>query len=75
MGGNYFGSPVWVSGRLFAVSTSGEVVCVDGGDTFKVLGRYDLKETTHSTPAVSGGRMYVHTERSLVCVGAELPAR
>lgn len=70
VGGNYFGSPVWVSGRLYAVSTTGELVCVDGGMAFKVLGRFGLGETTHSTPAVAADRMFIHTERSLVCIGS-----
>jgi outer membrane protein assembly factor BamB len=69
VGGNFFGSPVWVDGRLFAISTAGEVVVLDGGDRFQVLARYPLNDTCHSTPAVSGGRMFVRTEKRLHCVG------
>jgi outer membrane protein assembly factor BamB len=69
VGGNFFGSPVWVDGRLFAVSTSGELDVVEASDQFKVLHRFPLQELCHSTPAVAGGRMYIHTERHLVSLG------
>jgi len=70
-GGNFFSSPVWVDGRLFGVSSSGEVVVVSAGDKFEVLARNPLKEQTHSTPAVAGGRMYIHTSQHLISVGGK----
>ena len=75
VGGNFFGSPVWVDGRLFCVSTTGEVVVVAAGDKFEVLARNSLNEKTHSTPAVAGGRMFVHTSGHLVSVGGAATAR
>ena len=75
VGGNYFGSPVWVDGRLFCVSTAGELVVVEASDRFNVLHRYPLNELCHSTPAVALGRMFVHTERHLISLGgAKQPA-
>ena len=67
--GNYFGSPVWVDGRLFCVSTSGEVVVLEASDKFNVLHRYPLHELCHSTPAVALGRMFIRTEKHLVSLG------
>lgn len=75
VGGNFFGSPVWVDGRLFAVSTSGEVVVVEASDQFKVLSRYALNDTCHTTPAVSAGRMFIRTEKRLHCVGGSAAAQ
>mgnify|MGYP001619642022 CR=1 FL=1 len=69
VGGNFFGSPVWVDGRLFCISTSGEVVVIEAADKFKVLARYPLGELTHTTPAISGGRMYVRTTKRLLSIG------
>ena len=69
VGGNFFGSPVWVDGRLFAVSTSGELVVVEASEKFNVLHRYALKELCHSTPAVALGRMFIHTENHLISLG------
>lgn len=70
VGGNYFGSPVWVDGRLIGVSSRGEVVVVSASDRFEVLGRYALNETVHSSPAVAAGNLYIHTTKSLVCIGS-----
>jgi len=69
VGGNFFGSPVWVDGRLFCVSTSGELDVVEASDKFKVLQRFPLGELCHSTPAVAGGRMYIRTEKHLLSLG------
>ncbi len=74
VGGNFFGSPVWVDGRLFAVSTAGELVVVEASDKFNVLHRYALKELCHSTPSVALGRMFIHTENHLVSLGGEKKA-
>jgi outer membrane protein assembly factor BamB len=69
VGGDYFGSPVWVDGRLFCVSTAGEVVTVEAGDSFKLLGKYGLRETCHSTPAVALNHLFVRTEKHLFSIG------
>lgn len=69
VGGNFFGSPLWVDGRLYCVSTAGELVVVAASDKFNVLHRYALKELCHSTPAIALGRMFIHTENHLVSLG------
>jgi outer membrane protein assembly factor BamB len=69
VGGDFFSSPVCVAGRLFCVSTRGEVVVLDTSDKFQVLARNPLGELTHSTPAIAGGRMYIHTATHLVSIG------
>jgi len=69
VGGDFFGSPVWVDGRLFCVSTTGDLVVVEASDKFNILHRYPLKELCHSTPAVAGGRMFVRTEKHLWSIG------
>jgi outer membrane protein assembly factor BamB len=73
-GGNFYGSPVYAGERLFCVSTTGEVVVVAVGEKFEVLARNQLGEQTHSTPAIAGGRMYIHTSGHLVSVGGKARA-
>ncbi|HEX5218288.1 MAG TPA: PQQ-binding-like beta-propeller repeat protein [Verrucomicrobiae bacterium] len=73
-GGNFYGSPVLAGERLFCVSTTGEVVVVPVGEKFEVLARNQLNEPTHSTPAIAGGRMYIHTSGHLVSVGGKARA-
>jgi outer membrane protein assembly factor BamB len=67
--GDFFGSPVCVDGRLFCVSTSGDVVVIKASADFQVLARNPLNELTHSTPAVAGGRMYIRTSSHLISIG------
>ena len=74
VGGNFFGSPIWVDGRLYAVATNGDLVVVEASDTFKMLHRYALGETCHTTPAVALGRMFIRTEKHLWCFAASKPA-
>jgi outer membrane protein assembly factor BamB len=69
VGGNFFSSPLWIDGRLFCVSTKGEVVVVEASDRLRVMARNPLGEVTHSTPAVAGGGIYIHTTKSLISVG------
>ena len=69
--GNFYGSPVFAGERLFCVSTTGEVVVVAVGEKFEVLARNQLGEVAHSTPAIAGGRMYIHTSGHLVSVGGK----
>jgi outer membrane protein assembly factor BamB len=69
VGGDFFASPLWVDGRLFCVSTAGELVVVEASDKFNVLHRYALNELCHTTPAVAGGKMFVRTEKHLWSIG------
>jgi outer membrane protein assembly factor BamB len=69
LGKHFFSSPVCVDARLFGISTAGEVVVLAASDHFQMLCRYPLGETTHSTPAVAGGRMYIHTAKHLISIG------
>jgi outer membrane protein assembly factor BamB len=71
-GGTYYSSPVCVDGRLFCPTTTGEMVVVSASDKFEVLARNPLGEQTHSTPAVSGGRMFIHTAGHLLSIGGKV---
>jgi outer membrane protein assembly factor BamB len=73
-GGTFFGSPIWIDGRLFAVSAPGELVVIPATDQFKVLHRYDLGELCHTTPAVARESLFIRTENHLWCFGAPKPA-
>lgn len=69
LGKRFFSSPVFADGRIFCVSTTGEVVVIRAADKFELLARNPLNETTHSTPAIAGGRMYLHTTKHLISIG------
>jgi outer membrane protein assembly factor BamB len=69
VGGNFFGSPVFADGKLYGVSTTGEVVVLAAAREFKELGRVTLGATSHATPAVANGRIYFRTVNDVFAVG------
>jgi outer membrane protein assembly factor BamB len=69
VGGNYFGSPILSNGKIYAVSTRGELVSIAAEKSFRVMGRYELHEASHATPAVANGLLYVRTESHLFAIG------
>lgn len=71
IGGNHFASPVLIDGKVYAVSTAGDITCFAASPTFQILGRADLDELTHASPAVANGCVYWRTERRLLCLAAK----
>lgn len=69
VGGRYYGSPVCVGGRLYAISMKGEVVVISASEKYKLLARNPLGEASYATPAVSGGVMYLRTKSQLISLG------
>jgi len=69
VGGSYFGSPIRVGDRIYCISREGEVVVIAAKPEFELLGRVDLEEGSHSTPAVADGVMYLRTFSQLMAVG------
>lgn len=68
-GGNFFGSPVLIDGRIYCIATNGDVVVIKAADTYQPLARNPLGELTQTTPAIAGGRMYIRTLNHLICLG------
>ena len=71
VGGNYFGSPVCINGKLYCINDAGEVVVLATGDDFKLLAKNALGEICQSTPAVAGGAMFIRTRSRLISVGGK----
>jgi len=69
VGGRFYGSPVWVSNRLYCISKKGEVVVLAAADKFEVLARVPLGEPSFATPAVADGVMYLRTRSHLFSLG------
>ncbi|MBM4091650.1 MAG: hypothetical protein FJ276_19815, partial [Planctomycetes bacterium] len=61
VGGSFYGSPVWVNGRLYCIAKNGDVVVVAAADHYQLLSRVPLGELSYATPAVAGGVMYLRT--------------
>lgn len=71
VGGNFFGSPVCVNGRLYCVDLEGEVVVIAAANEFEELARNPLDHPTRATPAVCNGALLVRTESHLFSIGGK----
>jgi len=71
VGGQFYSSPICVGASLYNVSTDGEVVVLAAASEFKAQARHSIGEATHSTPAVSGGVMYLRTFSQLISLGGK----
>ncbi len=67
--GDYFASPVAADGKVFIAGRNGFIVVLEAGPELKVIARNDVGEEIIATPAIAGGRIYVRTRESLVCIG------
>ena len=69
VGGNFFGSPVCVNDRLYAIDDRGNVVVLAAADKFQELARNPSGEPSHSTPAIANGTMFIRTVSHLYSIG------
>jgi outer membrane protein assembly factor BamB len=67
--GDYFASPVAADGKVFIAGRNGFIVVLEAAQELKVIARNDVGEEIIATPAIAGGRIYVRTRESLVCIG------
>ncbi len=71
-GAQLLASPVLVQDTIFAIDEQGVVWVIAADPTqFRLLAKNDLGEPSRSTPAVSGGRMFLRTHSQLVCVAGQ----
>ncbi len=71
VGGNFFGSPVCIDGKLYAVDLEGTVVVLSASDRYELLARNPLGRPSRATPAVAVGRLLVRTESHVFSSGGE----
>jgi outer membrane protein assembly factor BamB len=69
--GEYYASPVAADGKVFLANVEGKITVLKASAQWEVLGVNDLGDEIHSTPALSGGRLYVRTRGSIYCFGVK----
>ena len=74
VGGNFSGSPVCVDGKLYCIAQDGTVVVLDAGPEYKLLGKSELGEGSHCTPAIADGRLFLRGFEHLFCLKAQAAA-
>jgi outer membrane protein assembly factor BamB len=69
--GLFYGSPVWVNGKLYCITRKGKVVVIKAAPTYELLAVNPLGEDSYATPAVAGERMYLRTYSHLISIGGK----
>lgn len=69
--GRFFGSPVLADGKLYCITMDGDVVVIRAAEDYKLLAINHLGETSHATPAIAGGRIYLRTYSHLFSIGGK----
>lgn len=67
----FSGSPVRLDDKIYCIDEDGVVWVFAADKQYKVLAQNPLGEASRSTPAVSGGKMFLRTYSHLMCVGAK----
>ena len=68
IGGAYFSSPISVGNRIFSIDTTGEVVVIAADDTFQIVARNPMGESSRSSLAVADGKLFVRTESKVFAI-------
>jgi outer membrane protein assembly factor BamB len=69
LGGVFFASPVAADGKVYLASETGETFVLRAGKTPEVLSLNDLGERLIASPAISHGRLFLRSDRTLFSVG------
>jgi outer membrane protein assembly factor BamB len=66
--GPVFSSPVAVAGQVYFFEDCGKCTVIENGPDFRVLATNELDEAVQTTPAISGGCLFVRGEAHLFCI-------
>jgi outer membrane protein assembly factor BamB len=67
----YSGSPVLADGKIYITDEDGVTSVIQAGPKFAILAENDLGEYTLSSPAISGGQIFIRTTGFLYAIGAK----
>ncbi len=68
-GAAFTASPVMIDGKIYAASEQGEVYVFDANLKFNLVARNHVGEMIRGSFAVSDGKLFIRSDRSLFCVG------
>jgi len=67
-GGSFTSSPIAVDGKVFVSNEEGRTFVLKAGPQFEIIATNEMGEPILSTPAVSGGLLYVRTPSRVVAI-------
>jgi outer membrane protein assembly factor BamB len=68
LNGPYWASPIIADGKAYVVNEKGVAMVVQLGAKPKVVDTNDLKDPISATPAISGGAIFLRSEKHLYCI-------
>lgn len=71
LGAAFFGCPVRAGNTIYCVDEEGMCYVLDAAKNYKLHSKIDLGEACRSTPAISGGRLFLRTQSQLMCLGSK----
>ena len=69
LAGVFFASPVAGDGKVYMTSETGEIFVLRAGREPEVLAQNDLGERFIASPAISSGRLFLRSDRTLFSIG------
>jgi len=69
LGGIFFASPVAGDGKVYMVGETGETFVLKAGREPVELATNELGERMIASPAISNGKIYLRSDRSVFCIG------
>ncbi len=66
--GTFTASLVAAGNHVYAVDEQGTVYVLAAGDRFEIVAENDMQGRVFSTPAISGGELFLRTESHLYCI-------
>ena len=63
--GEYYASPIGVSGKVLIASQPGKIIILKAADDFEILSTIDFKEKILASPALADNRLYIRTDKHL----------
>jgi outer membrane protein assembly factor BamB len=67
--GDYYASLLAADGKIYALSEDGEATVIAAKPTYQLLSVNDMAERSMASPAVSNGRIYIRTDKTLFAIG------
>ena len=64
-------SPLAGDGKVYVFNEKGLTTVLKAADKTEILAENDLGEETLGTPAISGGAIFIRTDKTLFCIGAK----
>jgi outer membrane protein assembly factor BamB len=69
--GIYSASPVLADGKIYVTNEDGVTTVFRAGPKFELLAENNLDDYTLSSPAISGGQIFLRTSQYLYCIGKQ----